>query len=91
MFKNYKSLTLATLTGFMIGSLNKIWPWKEVLSWRTNSKGEEVPLMERSISPFTYQEDSQLVMAICMIVVGFLTIIILERLGSSKPQANDAE
>ena len=37
MFKNYKSLTLATLTGFMIGSLNKVWPWRNVLSTRINS------------------------------------------------------
>jgi len=27
-FKNYKNQTLALLTGFMIGSLNKIWPWR---------------------------------------------------------------
>src|SRR5699024_4466579 len=31
MFHNYKNITLAILTGFMIGALNKIWPWKEVL------------------------------------------------------------
>lgn len=27
-FKNYKNQTLALLTGFIIGSLNKIWPWR---------------------------------------------------------------
>ena len=32
-FKNYKNQTLAILTGFMIGSLNKIWPWRNPVSW----------------------------------------------------------
>ena len=39
LFKNHKDLTLAMLTGFMIGSLNKIWPWKKVLTLRVNLKG----------------------------------------------------
>jgi putative membrane protein len=42
MFKHQKNLTLAILTGFMIGSLNKIWPWKKVTKTRVNSEGETV-------------------------------------------------
>ena len=91
MFKNYKNLTMATLTGFMIGSLNKIWPWKETLSWRTNSHGEQVPLLEKSILPANYTGDDQLVMALAFVLIGFLTIFILERLGNQKPNANDVE
>lgn len=86
MFKNYKNLTLAMLTGFMIGSLNKIWPWKEILSWRTNSKGIEVPFQEQSISPFSFESNNQLALAIALMVFGFLTILILEKLG---PKTND--
>ncbi len=84
MFKNYKNLTLAMLTGFMIGSLNKIWPWKEVLSWRTNSKGIEVPFLEQSISPFSFDSDNQLPMAILLMVIGFLTILLLEKFGAKN-------
>ena len=83
MFKNYRNLTLAMLTGFMIGSLNKIWPWKETLIWRTNSKGIEVPLKEESISPFAFGGDNQLMVAIVLMVTGFLTIFLLERLSSN--------
>jgi putative membrane protein len=83
MFKNYRNLTLAMLTGFMIGSLNKIWPWKETLTWRTNSKGIEVPLKEESISPFAFGGDNQLMVAIVLMVTGFLTIFLLERLSSN--------
>ena len=81
MFKNYKNLTLAILTGFMIGSLNKIWPWKEVLSWRTNSHDEKVPLLEKSISPLSYPEEPQIGWAIALAILGFLTIFLLERLA----------
>jgi len=84
MFKNYKNLTLAILTGFMIGSLNKIWPWKETLSWRTNSKGIEVPLSEQSISPFHFDGDNQIISSIIFMVVGVLAILILEKFGSRK-------
>ena len=49
LFKNYHNITLALLTGFIFGSLNKVWPWKETLSWYTNSKGVATPLIQESI------------------------------------------
>jgi len=82
LFKKYHNLTLTILTGFILGSLNKIWPWKETLSWRTNSKGIEVPLQDQSISPFSFEGENQLTLAIALMIVGFLTILILEKLGS---------
>ena len=84
MFKHQKNLTLAILTGFMIGSLNKIWPWKEVLKTRINSEGEEVTLLDKSILPSTYDGDNKILLAIVFIVIGFVAILILERLGSQK-------
>ncbi|WP_203292737.1 DUF368 domain-containing protein [Luteirhabdus pelagi] len=84
MFDHYKDLTLAILTGFMIGALNKIWPWKEVLSYRTNSHGEEVPFVERSIMPTQYPEDPQILYAVIFMILGFLSIFILERVATSK-------
>jgi putative membrane protein len=84
LFKHYYNVTLALLTGFIFGSLNKIWPWKKVISFYTNSKGEQMPLVEESVSPFAFDGDSQLVYAILLMVLGFLTIFILEKLGSKK-------
>lgn len=84
LFKHYHNITLALLTGIIFGSLNKIWPWKEVLTWSENSSGNPVPLMEKSISPSAYNGDPQLVFAISLMVIGFLTIFILEKLGSKK-------
>ncbi len=56
LFKKHPNSTLALLAGFMAGSLNKLWPWKKVLETRINSLGEEVPLLEQSISPAMYAE-----------------------------------
>ena len=84
LFKNYKNLTLAVLTGFIIGSLNKIWPWKETLTWRINSKGIQVPFNQQSVSPFSFNEDAQLLPAILFVVVGFLLILGMEKLAAKK-------
>ena len=84
MFKHQKNLTLAILTGFMIGSLNKIWPWKEILKTRINSKGEEVTLLDKSILPLNFSGDNQFILALVLIFIGFVTILILERLGKNK-------
>lgn len=84
LFKNYHNVTLALLTGFIFGSLNKVWPWKNTLSWHTNSKGIKTPLLQESISPTAFAGDSQIILAISLMLVGFLTIFILERVGSKK-------
>jgi putative membrane protein len=84
LFKHYKNLTLAALTGFIIGSLNKIWPWKHTLTYRINSHGIEVPLKQESISPFSYTGDHQLFLAIGIALVGFGVIILLEKLAVNK-------
>ncbi len=81
LFANYKNYTLAVLTGFVIGSLNKIWPWKRVLTFRTNSHGEQVPFNELSVSPLSYDGDSQLMYASLLVIVGFALILLLEKLA----------
>ncbi|MAZ29477.1 MAG: DUF368 domain-containing protein [Cytophagaceae bacterium] len=85
LYVNYKNLTLALLTGFMIGALNKVWPWKEVLSYRTNSEGHEVPLLEKSILPQNFDGDPQILSVVILAVFGFLLIFIIERLAIKKP------
>ncbi len=82
LFNNYKNFTLAVLTGFILGSLNKIWPWKETLTWRLNSHGEQVPFNEQSVSPLNFNGDSQLVFAVLLAIVGFSLILLLEKLAN---------
>ena len=87
LFEKYHRLTLAVITGFMIGSLNKIWPWKVALTFRTNSKGVKVPLNEESISPFNFNGEPQLLQAIGLMVFGILIILILEKISTKKKHA----
>lgn len=81
LFKHYKIITLAALTGFMFGSLNKIWPWKQTLSTFTDSHGIIQPLTEKNILPSTYSaggNDAQLALAITFALTGFVLIFAIE-------------
>ena len=82
MFDHHKNTTLALLVGFMIGSLNKVWPWKEVLETRINSHGETVPFIEKSILPHDFNGDAQIVTAILLAVFGFLVIYGMEKIAA---------
>jgi putative membrane protein len=84
MFKHHHNITLAILTGFMIGSLNKLWPWKKVISWRTNSEGLQVPFIEKSIFPTQFDGDIKIIWVLFFIALGFLLILVLERLSEKK-------
>ncbi|GAA4277874.1 DUF368 domain-containing protein [Aquimarina mytili] len=86
MFKHHKNTTLAILTGFMIGSLNKLWPWKKVVSWRINSEGLKVPYIEKSILPNNFDGDPKIIWVLLFIAIGFLLILILERLAVKKAE-----
>lgn len=83
MFNNYRVPTLALLTGFILGSLNKIWPWKEVL--QTKDFGDRTMIIaERNIWPWAFQGDNQLLLAVILAILGFCLIFILERAASKK-------
>lgn len=84
LFKHYHNITLALLTGFILGSLNKVWPWKKTLTWHTDSKGIMSPVLQESVSPFSFQGESMLAFAFLLMIFGFLTIFILEKVGSKK-------
>lgn len=81
MFRKYHHLTLALLSGFMIGSLNKVWPWKITDSWRVNSKGIEVPFLQHNVYPGESGTDHFVWLAIIWAIVGFLVVWVLERLS----------
>ena len=52
--------TMAFLIGLMLGSLSKLWPWKETITTRVNSAGEVEPLLQTNILPATYEQISGL-------------------------------
>ncbi len=100
-FKNYKNPTLALLTGFMIGSLNKIWPWRQITQCMNKETGEFVTscdrnsenhkiLQEANVSPFEYTEltgyNDYFLYAIIACVLGFAIVFLLEKMGGKKEE-----
>ena len=84
LFTKFKSQMLAVLTGIMLGSINKIWPWKQTITTYIDRHGEEKPLLESSILPSSYNGDSQLLWAVLLAAVGFGLILLLERWAIQK-------
>jgi putative membrane protein len=85
ILKNYHNATVALLAGFMLGSLNKVWPWREVLEYVTNSEGQQVPVFDRSILPWNYLEitgkDPQVFQAILMMALGVFIVVLIEKIA----------
>ena len=83
LFKTYRDATLAVLTGFLIGSLNKVWPWKEVTKSITIKDKTHI-LAEKNLAP----DMDQLGIAIACAAVGFILIFLLERIAANKGQTS---
>lgn len=88
LLKKYHNLTIATLAGFMIGSLNKVWPWKETTATFFDRHGIEKPLTERNILPGAYEKltghDALLLGALALAIAGFALIFIIERMTKKR-------
>jgi len=85
LFKRYHDATVALLTGLMIGSLRKVWPWKETLEYLTDGHGELVPLVQRNVLPPLTSGGGfnlEIVYAVGVGLVGFALVLIIERLGN---------
>ncbi|MGV2986605.1 DUF368 domain-containing protein [Vibrio sp. E150_011] len=85
LLKRFRDFALVFLTGLMLGTLPKLWPWKETISWRTNSSGEQVPLIQENLSPFNFElvtgHPSQLAIAVVMMLIGIGLVLGLEKVG----------
>ncbi len=87
LFTNYKNMVLATMTGFLLGSLYKVWPWKEVTQYYTNSSGERTPLTSVSVVPDVLTADTQVVLAVSTFILGLALLFFLEYLSKNKSYA----
>ncbi len=91
LLKRHFSIMLATLTGFLIGSLNILWPWKAVVETTINRHGELVPLVQENILPWAYGavvgKPDQLLIAIMTASAGFLIVFILEYITQDEKAA----
>jgi len=89
LLAKYHDLTVALLAGFMIGSLNKIWPWKETLSTRLSSKGELIPVIQQNLWPrefMTKVGEPLVLQALLYFSIGILLIIAIEKIAQLSKQ-----
>ncbi len=90
VFKNYKNQTIAILTGFILGSLNVLWPWKTAEYLKNSAgelilkHGEKVVARYASILPEYY--DKVFWMAVFIMVLGILSITAIELLAGKEAQ-----
>ncbi len=81
--KHHHAITIALLSGFMLGSINKIWPWKKVLSYRMTSGGDQKPFITENLWPHHYLtetgNESMFYIALLAFLFGIILVIGLER------------
>jgi putative membrane protein len=81
LLNNTRPQTLAVLSGFLLGSLNKIWPWKNNIGDTPiyiHSDGREEWLMQ-PVLPANFEGDTQMGFAIALFALGMLVILIMSR------------
>lgn len=87
LFRHYHDLTVAALTGLMLGSLRKIWPWKVDIAWLVDAHGARVPTVQTNVLP---EPGSQFAIAIALAVAGMLAVVILEKKAEIDPHGEKA-
>jgi putative membrane protein len=79
LFEHKHDLTVAVLCGFLVGSLRKVWPWKETVQTYFDSHGVEVPLVQNNVMPSDFGVGFWL--AVGLAVLGVVLILGFERWG----------
>ena len=79
LFRRHHDLTVAILTGFMLGSLRKLWPWKVVVESITDDHGNVIPTVVHNVLPSAL--NSEVVFAILLAALGFAAVLLLDRLA----------
>ncbi len=80
----HRQATMLFLTGLLIGTLKKIWPWKEVVESAMVS-GKLRVLREVNRLPELF--DGEFYLTLSLMAFGFILIIVLEFLGTRKSEA----
>lgn len=92
IFKKYKDQTISVLTGFMLGSLLILWPWKTDV-YSLDQNGENILTHSGEVQLEGYQflfpdfSSGETWLAIFCIIIGFMSIFVMERIASDKKSA----
>ncbi len=85
VLKHFKNTTLSVLTGFIIGSLGMVWPWKKTIyktaedgSFLMDSVGGKVIENYKRYLP---ELSSETYLAVVFIVIGVIIVLALDWYG----------
>ena len=76
LFAHHHDAMMATLAGFLLGSLRKVWPWKQVTKTMVDAHGEVIPVAFRNTMP-----NEQVALAFGLMLVGAVIVAGLHFLG----------
>ncbi|MBX2817411.1 MAG: DUF368 domain-containing protein [Saprospiraceae bacterium] len=99
-FKRYRNETLAVLTGFMIGSLNRIWPWRNPSLWLEEESGTQVSqlplnasadefkvLVEDNVWHTHYEGQALLWASLLAFFLGLIVVFLLAKFEPSEERS----
>ncbi|MDB9786710.1 DUF368 domain-containing protein [Bacteriovoracaceae bacterium] len=81
LLKKHQQYILCLLTGFMIGAMRKIWPWKSVIQEKI-IRGKTYVLQEANVLPPEY--NSSFFWAIALAILGFAIVLLIDSLSTNK-------
>ena len=79
LLSRWHAATVSVLTGFMIGALRKVWPWKEVLESAV-IRGKMHVLRTQNVLPDGFT--GEVALALGLFALGVLVVVVLERLSN---------
>jgi putative membrane protein len=92
--KHHHDATVALLTGFMVGSLNKVWPWKQTLETYTDRHGAMKPLVQQNVLPGRYElltgQEPYLLHALVLALAGFVLVYLVDRFTADAMPGPDS-
>ena len=85
LLDKYHNSAVALLAGFMMGSLNKLWPWKQTIEFRLDKHGNQIPFVDANVWPNKYFEvtghDPVVIQAVLYMAIGFFIVVAIEKIA----------
>lgn len=85
LLSKYHNVAVALLAGFMMGSLNKLWPWKQTLEYQVDSEGNQMPFIDVNVMPNKFYEvtgeDPVIIQALLFMALGFFIVVVIEKVA----------
>lgn len=95
LLKRFKDQTISSLTGFILGSMSILWPWKETIFMKLSDGSSILKDGEPIVEGYTYHIpellNAETWFAIVLIVLGIATIAVLEFMVNKKPKTKSSK